>query len=88
LVVVHRRLLRKFASVELEIVESKKKIILRDDRIKQLETSGRSLVGNMKQQSERHLQELVYLREQIQVDDFKHSYFEYLTSNFGLDDSN
>ena len=67
MVVVHRQLLRKFASMELENSEYKKKIVLRDDRIKQLETSGRALVGTMRQQAERHVNELTYLREQVQV---------------------
>jgi len=37
LVSVHRQLLRKFASLELDSGELKKKMSLRDDRIKQLE---------------------------------------------------
>lgn len=41
LVAVHRQLLRKFASLELETVELKKKTQLRDERIRQLEGNSR-----------------------------------------------
>jgi kinesin family protein 5 len=67
LVVVHRQLLRKFASLELENGEFRKKITLRDERIKQLESNSRGLTGNMRQQAERHVAELTNLREQIQI---------------------
>jgi kinesin family protein 5 len=67
LVVVHRQLLRKFASLELENGEFRKKITLRDERIKQLENNSRGLTGNMRQQAERHVAELTNLREQIQI---------------------
>jgi predicted nucleic acid-binding Zn-ribbon protein len=67
LVAVHRQLLRKFASLELETVELKKKTQLKDDRIKQLEGSSRGLISNIRQQAERHVAELTHLREQIQV---------------------
>jgi uncharacterized membrane protein YgaE (UPF0421/DUF939 family) len=67
LVAVHRQLLRKFGSLELENTELKKKTSLRDERIRQLENNNRGLVGNIRQQSERYLAELATLREQIQV---------------------
>jgi kinesin family member 5 len=67
LVAVHRQLLRKFATLELESVEAKKRIQLRDERIRQLETNARTVSGNMRQQAERHVAELSNLREQIQV---------------------
>lgn len=67
LVAVHRQLLRKFASLELENGEFKKKIQLRDERIRQLEGNSRGLTGSMRQQAERHVAELTNLREQIQV---------------------
>jgi kinesin family protein 5 len=67
LVAVHRQLLRKFGSLELETAELKKKTALRDERIRQLENNSRGLVGNIRQQSERYLAELATLREQIQV---------------------
>lgn len=67
LVAVHRQLLRKFASLELENIEAKKRIQLRDERIRQLETNARTVSGNMRQQAERHVAELSNLREQIQV---------------------
>lgn len=67
LVAVHRQLLRKFGSLELETAELKKKTTLRDERIRQLENNSRGLIGNIRQQSERYLAELATLREQIQV---------------------
>jgi kinesin family protein 5 len=48
LVAVHRQLLRKFAMFEIENGESKKKIQLRDERIRQLENGSRSLTINMR----------------------------------------
>jgi len=67
LVAVHRQLLRKFASLELENVDLKKKTQLRDERIRQLEGNSKGVTGNMRQQAERHVAELTNLREQIQV---------------------
>ena len=67
LVAVHRQLLRKFASLELETVELKKKTQLRDERIRQLEGNSRGLISNIRQQAERHVGELTHLREQMQV---------------------
>jgi len=67
LVAVHRQLLRKFAMLELENGEAKKKIQLRDERIRQLEQSSRSIVGNMRGQAERHVADLLSLKEQIQT---------------------
>ena len=67
LVAVHRQLLRKFASLELENGELRKKISLRDERIRQLEQNSRSLTANMRLQAERHVSELTNLRDQIQV---------------------
>jgi predicted nucleic acid-binding Zn-ribbon protein len=70
LVAVHRQLLRKFASLELETVELKKKTQLRDERIRQLEGSSRGLISNIRQQAERHVAELTHLREQMTVSYF------------------
>ena len=67
LVAVHRQLLRKFATLELENNEAKKRIQLRDERIRQLEFNSRSVSGTMRQQAERHVAELSNLREHIQV---------------------
>lgn len=67
LVAVHRQLLRKFASLELENVELKKKAQLKDERIKQLENSARSLIGNVRQQTERYMSDLAIFKEQVQV---------------------
>lgn len=67
LVAVHRQLLRKFASLELENNEVKKKTMLRDERIRQLEGNSRGLIGNIRQQAEKHVAELTKLREQIGV---------------------
>eukprot|EP01041_Mallomonas_annulata_P004457 gene4457-8880_t len=66
LVAVHRQLLRKFASLELENSELRKKISLRDERIRQLEHNSRALTANMRSQAERHISELTNLRDQIQ----------------------
>jgi kinesin family protein 5 len=67
LVAVHRQLLRKFASLELENSELRKKLVLRDERIKQLETNAKGLTANLRQQAERHISELTSLRENIEV---------------------
>jgi len=65
LVAVHRQLLRKYAALELEGAEDKKKIALRDERIVQLETNTRTLAMNMRTQAARHVVELTKLREQV-----------------------
>ncbi|DAZ97813.1 TPA: hypothetical protein N0F65_002483 [Lagenidium giganteum] len=65
LVAVHRQLLRKYASLELELSEAKKKLILRDERIKQVEANNRIMAGNMRAQAEKHVEELTHLRDQI-----------------------
>lgn len=67
LVAVHRQLLRKYASLELENGELRKKLVLRDERITQLELNAKSLTSNIRQQAERYIAELSDLREQIQV---------------------
>lgn len=67
LVSVHRQLLRKFASVELDSGELRKKLGLRDERILQLEGNVRGNNSNMRAQSERHVAELTNLREQIRL---------------------
>lgn len=65
LVAVHRQLLRKYASLELELSEAKKKLVLRDERIKQVEANNRLMAGNMRAQAEKHVDELTHLRDQI-----------------------
>ncbi|TDH68568.1 hypothetical protein CCR75_005663 [Bremia lactucae] len=65
LVAVHRLLLRKYASLELELSEAKKKLVLRDERIKQVEANNRIIAGNMRAQAEKHVEELTHLRDQI-----------------------
>ena len=65
LVAVHRQLLRKYATLELDSGEQKKKVSLRDERIKQLESNHRGNSATMRQQAERHVAELSNLREQI-----------------------
>lgn len=67
LVTVHRQLLRKFTSLELENGELKKKISLRNERIKQLEVNVRKMTGKLRIQIERHVSELTNLSENIQV---------------------
>ena len=53
--------------MELENSENKKKIILRNERISELENNSKELTNNNKYLSERHVEELNYLRELIQV---------------------
>lgn len=67
LVAVHRQLLRKFASLELENNELRKKLLLRDERIRQLEANTKALTQNLRLQADRHISELTTLREHIQV---------------------
>jgi len=67
LVAVHRQLLRKFASLELDTGELRKLLSLRDDRIIQLEGNAKNATGNMRAQSERHVAELTNLRDQIRL---------------------
>ena len=50
LVAVHRQLLRKFATLELETSELKKKVMLRDERIRQLEGNSSGQIGTIRQQ--------------------------------------
>lgn len=72
LVAVHRQLLRKFASLELENNELRKKLLLRDERIRQLESNSKALTQNLRQQADRHISELTTLREQIQEMKIEH----------------
>ncbi len=67
LVAVHRQLLRKFAALELVNDELNNKMLLRDDRIKQLEENSKQLTVNLRDQSERHVAELTNLRGQINL---------------------
>lgn len=82
---VHRQLLRKFSSLELENGELRKKLVLRDERIKQLELNGKGLTSNIRQQAERHIAELTDLRESIQVGESYCGYSCYLLIYLGLD---
>ena len=54
LVMVHRQLLRKYATMELEREKARKADQLKANRIKQLEVNARQLAKNMLSQSERH----------------------------------
>lgn len=65
LVAVHRQLLRRFAKLELENSDMRKKILLRDERMKQLEGNSRGLSSTLRQTAEKHAQELVGLRQQL-----------------------
>ena len=65
LVAVHRQLLRRFASLEFENSESRKKLTLRDDRIHQLEENAIGFSSNMRSQAELHAADLSVLRQQI-----------------------
>ena len=59
---VHRKLLRKFATLELEIAEARHKLALRDERIRQLESQARKHASDMHVQAEIHANELKALR--------------------------
>lgn len=67
LVAVHRQLLRKYTTMELENAEQEKKLQLRDQRIKQMEDNLSSQKSSLKLKSERHLAELGNLRDLIEV---------------------
>jgi hypothetical protein len=56
--------------MELENGEYRKKLGLRDERIRQVEDSARGLMTTMRQQTSRHAAELTYLREQVEVCSF------------------
>lgn len=73
LVAVHRQLLRKYSSLELENGELRKKLLLRDNRIKLLESNAKGLTSNIRQQAERHIAELTDLRESIQEMKMEHA---------------
>ncbi len=77
-------MLRKFATLELENGEFRKKLMLRDERIKQLENTSRGMTGDMRQQAERQVAELMNMREQIQVGSLTFSFIgvEVLSSVF------
>jgi len=62
LVGVHRKLLRKYATLELEIAEARHKLSLRDERIKQLELNARMHNSNMHTQAGIHANELSRMR--------------------------
>jgi hypothetical protein len=65
LVAVHRQLLRRFASLELENEQMRKKILLRDERMSQLEGNSRALSSSLRLQAEKHAADLTGLRQQI-----------------------
>ena len=67
LVAVHRQLLRKFASQDLDASELRKLMTLRDERIYQLECNAKNSTNNLRAQGERHVAELTNLREQIRL---------------------
>ena len=67
LVAVHRQLLRKYGSLELENTEMRKKLEIREGRIKHLEGNSRGISITLRQQAERHAAELSSLRDQVQV---------------------
>ena len=70
LVAVHRQLLRKYGSLELENTEVRKKLEIRDSRIKHLE--GKGITIALRQQAERHAAELSALRDQVQAIENEH----------------
>ena len=64
--------------MELENGEYRKKLGLRDERIRQVEDSARGLMNTMRQQTARHATELSYLREQVEVSCFSPGRISYL----------
>lgn len=74
LVAVHRQLLRRYASLELENKEFRRKLQIRDDRIRSLESSNKELIISTRVQGERYLHELGGCKEiieQLKVEQMK-----------------
>ncbi len=67
LVAVHRQLLRRYASLELENKEFRKKLAIRDDRIRSLENSNKQIMISTRSQTESYLQDLRNCQEMIDV---------------------
>lgn len=67
LVAVHRQLLRKYGTLELECVELKKKTRLRDERIKHLETNAKVAIATGRTQADSHVAELTNLKEAMRL---------------------
>ncbi|CCI11700.1 unnamed protein product [Albugo candida] len=65
LVAVHRQLLRNFATSQMNAKEMKRKVAVRDDRIKKLQASNRQITESLRKQAEKHVEELICLRDQI-----------------------
>ncbi|KAL0584031.1 hypothetical protein ABG067_006128 [Albugo candida] len=65
LVGVHRQLLRKFATSKMNAEEGKRRVAVRDDRIKKLKASNRQITVSLRKQAEKHVEELIRLRDQI-----------------------
>ncbi len=67
---VHRQLLRKYSNQEIENIEFKKKLELRDRRIKQLDRNLEEQRDALRLQNERHIAEVAGLFDQYQVSVF------------------
>jgi kinesin family protein 5 len=68
LVAVHRQLLRKYGSLELDCAELKKKIFLRDDRIRHLELTAKHVSNSVRQSVESSmLAEVASIKQSMQV---------------------
>lgn len=67
LVAVHRQLLRKYGSLELENTEIRKKLDVRERAIKRLEGNSKGTFLTLRRQAERHAVELSSLRDQVQA---------------------
>jgi kinesin family member 5 len=65
LVAVHRQLLRKYSSLEIENTDMRKKIEIRDARITKLESNSKGNIVSLRQQADRHVAELTNLRDQV-----------------------
>ena len=67
LVAVHRKLLRKYGRLEVDLTETRGKVRLRDERISQLEFHARQMGTTMRKQAQRHVEDIARLREQVQL---------------------
>ena len=86
LVAVHRQLLRKYASLELENKEFKKKLSIRDDRIKTMELNHKELVISTRAQAEAYVAEIKM--SQAVLENMKQEYMKISASNKENKDAN
>lgn len=65
LVAVHRQLHRRFATSDLNAKEPKRRVAVREERIKKLEASNRNITESLRNQVEKHVEELIHRRDPI-----------------------